>query len=56
MDKLNRCAGAGICAASSLIVPFYAAGEVICYAGVKRIIGTFEDVNVPHVVGWPLRS
>ena len=56
IDELNRCANSCIGAASTLIVPFYAAGEVICYAGVEGIIGAFEDVDVPHVIVWPLRA
>src|SRR4029453_4309958 len=49
MDKTERTVLEGVCGGSSIVVSFYAGGEVLSGADVETAVSTRKDVDVVHL-------
>jgi len=56
VDQGDGRAGAGVGATASFVMTDYAGIKIVSYACIEGTVRAFEDVDVPHVLGWPLRA
>jgi len=50
IDKFNWYAGACITAAGFLVMLFDPSGNIGCNAGIKRIVRTADNIEMPHIM------